>query len=62
MEYDIVDGLGVAAEDVGEDGVEVVLLLVGLFIICLDFINKSFGDDARFPVMPVDLLSLLGST
>ena len=62
MEYDIVDGLGVAAEDVGEDGVEVVLLLVGFFVICLHFINKSFGDDARLPVIPVDLLSLLSST
>ena len=52
--YDFVDGLGVLGEDIVEDLIKIVLLFSQLFVIPLDAINESLGDDLALPGSEVD--------
>lgn len=57
MGYNIVDGLRVSAEDIGEDTVKLILFLILLFIVLFNFVNKSFSDNLCLPLGPVDFLT-----
>jgi hypothetical protein len=52
--YDFVDGLGVLGEDIVEDLIQIVFLGGKVFVILLDAINESLGDDLALPGCEVD--------